>query len=258
MAGTAISFNSNSLQTDNIITQDIPHFGASGKRATPYTISHANKSVIPFIEYPNKVIPVGGQIVGTSVSDLDTQIDIFNGYMLAENANLDIGYAGSTRRYVSTPTSINITRPNGLLVANFTVQFVCTEAFGKDTAVTTAISASGRTMALYDDSYTFEGTAPYQLPVITVTYSAVGDVTSKSVSISNNDTGQTITVTRIFTAGDVLQVVASTGKVTVNGTEVEFSGAFPVFVPGAGTVGYSDGFSTRTFDYDVSYTKRYQ
>lgn len=262
MAGTAISFDGNNLQTYNgehgIIVDDIPHIGATGKKATPYVIAHANRTAIPFIEYPSKTFNLTGQIVGSTIADLDALIDTFNSYLLSQDANLDIGYGTGTRRYIATMGPVAFVRPNGLIAASFTLPVICTSPFGMNTSSTTAVTATGRTSANYDDTYTFLGTAPYQAPIITVTLTALTGGTAKPISISNNNSGETITVTRDWTAADVLQIDSANSVVTVNGTEVDFTGAFPVFIPGSGSIGYSDSLTTRTFNYDVSYTVRYQ
>ncbi len=141
---TNIAFSSFSLQsfdgTRGIITESIEHAGKSAKRAQMYALAHANASIIPFVEYPNKPIQVDGVIIGTTIADCDAQIDLFNSYLLAQNGNLDIDYNGSTRRYIATATNIDVNRPGGLAWASFSVTFTCTQPFGQDVAATTLLS----------------------------------------------------------------------------------------------------------------------
>lgn len=255
--GTAISFGGVSLQTANILTQDIEHAGASAKRAQTYSLSHANASRIPFVEYPNKPITISGTIIGSSISDCDSQIDTFNAALLTQNGNLDIGYISGTRRYIATATNINVSRPNGLAYANFSVTFTCTQAFGQDVTATTAVSATGRTSNTYSDSYTFLGTGPFQLPVFTVTFTANAGSGNQSVSVGNASTGQVIMVTRVWSSTDVLIIDCNQNTVTVNGIATDFSGAFPMFPPGAQTLYYLDTFTSRTFNYNVAYNVLY-
>lgn len=258
-----VAFASNNLQTfdgnHGIIVQDIQHAGKTTKRAQSYALAHANASKIPFIEYPNKPITLTGEIVGTTIADCDAQIDIFNGFMTAQNANLDFDYNGGSlnRRYVATATNIDIQRPGNLYHAKFAVTFTCTQAFGMDTTQTTILNVTGRTAATYSDNYTFLGTAPVQLPIITITITAVTGGTNQLVSVGNNSTGQTISVTRTWTAADVLVIDSTTSTVTVNGVATDFSGAFPQFAPGAGTFIYTDGLTTRTFSYNIVYSVMY-
>jgi hypothetical protein len=257
MAGTAISFGGTSLQTANILTQDIKHAGVSAKRAQTYSLSHANSSRIPFVEYPNKPITITGTIIGSSIADCDTQIDTFNSILLTQNGNLDIAYNGGTRRYVATATNIDVTRPNGLTFANFTVTFTCTQPFGQDTNSTTAVTATGRTSSSFSDTYTFIGTAPYQQPVFTVTFTANAGSGNQTVSVGNAGSGQVITVNRPWASTDVLIVDCVNNVVTVNGLPADFSGAFPLFPPGSQTLYYLDSFTSRTFNYNVAYNALY-
>jgi phage-related protein len=255
---TAISFDSHDLQTSSIITNTIDHAGQNNKRSDLFVIAHANASTIPFTEYPNKTITISGTLVGTSVANLDGVIDTFNGYFTNKAANLDIGYNGSTRRYTATATDIKINRPGGLAWAEFLITFTCTNPFGMDTSSTTALNASGRTSAMYSDSYTFLGNAPYQKPIITITYSVMTGGTSGSLVVGNANNGQSLTISRDFTSTDVVVIDTSAKTVTVNGSLVNFSGAFPEFAPGAGQIDYSDSFTTRTFTYNIIYYVMYQ
>lgn len=173
-----------------------------------------------------------------------------------QNASLDIDYNGGIRRYIATATNIDVDRPDNLVSAAFTVTFTCTQAFGQDVNQTTIMNASGRTLGVYNDSYTFLGTAPYQSPVFTIGYTAVSTGT-QSVVVGNNNNGQQITVTRVWTAGDVLVIDSTTSNVTVNSLPASFTGAFPLFSPGNGSVGYIDSFTTRTFNIAGSLNVRY-
>lgn len=253
--GTPILFNGTSLQTDKIFTGAIK--GMTTKIANLFVLSHANQSKIPNTEYPNKVFTVSGQIVGSNIVETDSLIDSFYDLLRAQNAILDIGWAGGFRRYTATAMMPDIERPGGLTFANFTVTFICTQPFGQDVTPTTVLSATGRTNAGYSDAYTFLGTAPFQLPITTVTFTALTGATAKSVVVGNNNTSQAITVTRTWNVGDILQINSITSTVTVNGVQVDFTGAFPTFQPGLQSLGYADSFTTRTFNITTTYNVMY-
>jgi hypothetical protein len=257
MAAGDISFDSNNLQTASILTQDIKHEGLPTKDAKIYSFSHANKSSIPFVSYPQRSISVKGVLNGSSIANLDSIIDTFKNYFLGTDKNLDIGYNGSTRRYIATAANILVDRPGGLLYANFQVDFICSQPFGRNTATTSALSATGRTLSGYTDPHTFLGTAPYQLPLITITITAVTGGAS-FLYFGNSANGQGITITdQTFIAGDVVAIDCDLKTVTKNGVAIDFIGAFPEFAPGAQTFSYSDGFTTRTFNITVAYYPMY-
>ena len=256
-AGTNITFDSNDLQTSSILTQNISHAGIPNKNANSYSLAHANKSVIPFVSYPSRTITIKGTILGTNISDLDTKLDTFRAYFNGQDRNLDIGYGGSTRRYVATANSITIDRPGGLVHAEFEIEFICTLPFGIETSATSALSASGRTLGNYNDNYTFGGTAPFQVPIVTLTMTTIADSDTRQVLWGNGSNGQVIVINRVWTSGDVLLIDCDQKTVTVNGSPISFTGAFPAFAAGAQVFQYTDSFTSRTFSVDVSYTKRY-
>lgn len=253
---TSISYNGNSLQTSSIITSDIDLSGMT-KDLKMYALSHADASSIPYYGYPSQTIKVSGTLIASSVTGLDALLDTFKGYLVGQDKNLDIDWNGSTRRFTATPQFPKITRPNNLGYAKFQIDFVCTNPFGQDTSSTTALTATSRTLGSYSDVYTFLGTAEYQVPVITITYTAVSGATNQYVQFGNANTGQSIVITRTWANSDVLVIDCAQKTVTVNGTSVNFTGAFPEFPPGSQTMQYNDGFTTRTFNITVTYTTRY-
>lgn len=255
----AISFDTNDLQTYSpttvvgIITNGIEHTNLPVKDAALFGLANTNQSVIPYVGYPSKAITIKGVIVGSSQANLDSRIDSFKAYFLGKDKNLDIEYNGTTRRYVATANTISVVRQQKALWATFQIEFVCTLPFGKNTTATTALSAAGRTLSGYTDPYTFLGSAPALLPVITITYSAVSGGAS-FVTFGNNANGQGITITdQTWVAADVLEIDVVNKTVKKNGVEIDFLGAFPEFAPGAQNFSYTDGFTTRTFAITVSY-----
>lgn len=257
MAGTAISFDGYNLQTSTILTASIDH-ESSAQRSNPImSLANANKSVLPFSNYPSKNIVIRGKIIASSITELDGQLDTFRSYFRNKDRNLDIGYNASTRRYVTTPVNVEIDRPGGLNHASFVVTLLATEPFGKDVLSTTLLSATGRTSASYTDSITVGGSAPSQLPIFTVTYSSITDGTDATISFGNNATGQQVQVTNTFASGDVVAFDSVNREVTVNGIAQDFSGAFPEFEIGTQEVSYSDDFTARTFSVNMIYYKRW-
>ena len=257
MAGTAISYNSNSLQTDNIITSDISHESSPTIDAKPMALSHTSQSRIPYVSYPSKEITISGKVTGSSVADLDSKLDTFRGYLVGKDKNLDIAYAGSTRRYIATPTAVRIDRPGGLSFANFQVTFLCSQPFGQATSDNTVLSATGRTSSSYNDSYSFPGSAPEQRPKWTITLTALTGGTDKYIAVGNNATGEQIKITRTWATNDVVEIDSANKTVKVNGTEVDFEGAFPLFGNGSQTLTYLDNLTTRTFNITVVNTPLY-
>lgn len=260
----SISFNGNSLQTFNrttrtgIIVDHIDLESVPDRKFDLFALAHANESVIPSDEYPSKMIPITGTIVSDTANNLSTLLDTFRGYLTGRSKNLDVGYGGIVRRYVATALPPVITRSEDKKYATFTLSFACTVPFGVDTSNTTALNGTARTLNNYTDSYTFLGSAPVQLPVITITLTAVSSTGNQQMFFGNNDTGQGIAIARSnWATSDVVVINCATRSVQVNGVDTDFTGAFPEFTPGAHTMLYGDTFASRTMTENVVYAKRY-
>lgn len=258
-----ITYDGNNLQdydpttSVGIITNSIEHTDIPNKDITFYQLAHANSSTIPFINYPSKKVTIAGVVKGDDDDDLDERIDTFKGYFNGKDKNLDVEYAGSTRRYIATVNALSVKRHQKALYAEYAAEFICTQPFGRDTTPTVALSDTGRTDASYSDMYTFLGNAPYQLPIVTITLTDLTGGTDASIQWGNGNNGQAIFVQRTWEVDDVLIIDCTEGSVKVNGVPVDFSGAFPEFPPGVQVMEYIDTLTTREFDIAVEYEKGY-
>lgn len=259
MAGTPITFDSHSLQTDNIITSETDHNSSPENQLSIYTIAHANKRSIADSEYPDKRITVKGQLVADNIALMDALEDTFKGYLIGENKYLDIGHGGSTRRYIVTPVIVNVDRRNQLAWANFTLVFECKEPFGFNTTPSNVLNdTTGNTTAPALHPITFTGNAPWQKPIITITLGTVTGATgNRTLSIGNDATGQVISITGDFFSGDVIVIDSDDPSVEINNIAVAFTGALPEFMPGPGDLSYDDDFLTRDYDISVDVTPRW-
>jgi len=258
-----LTFNSNDLQTYDrstklgISTNRIEHTDIPAAVAELMALSDTDGSVIPDINYPSRVVRIGGTIHGSTQADLDSRIDTFKGYFNGKNKNLDIIYSSSTRRYIATKNSVAISRQQKALFATFSVEFICTNPFGLDITPTSLISQANYTSATLTATPTIGGTAPYQLPVFTITIDSLtgaGDY----IQISNdNNTQEMLLYGFGLTAGDVIVVDCVNRTVTINDVEVDYIGTFMVLEPGAGSITYTDGFTTRQVDITAEYYKRW-
>lgn len=259
-----LSYNSHDLQTYDpatrlgILTNAINHTDIPDKVMSLYGLADADGSSIPAINYPSKKITITGAVKGSSQADLDSRMDTLKGYFIGKDKNLDITYGASTRRYIATPNAVSVERQQESLFAKFQVEFLCTNPFGLDTT-TTALWATKNnwTAATFTETPTVGGNAPFQLPIFTITIDALtgaGDY----VQISNDNNNQEILIYGMgLTAGDVIVIDCVERVVTLNGTEIDYSGTFLELEPGANSITYTDGFTTRTVDVAASYTKRW-
>lgn len=238
----ALTFNSNNLQTYSptthvgIITNDIQHTDVPDADIAMLALANANSSVIPYISYPSRKISIKGAIVGSSQADLDSRIDTFKSYFNGKDKNLDIDYNGVTRRYIATKNAVAVNRQQKALWAEFTVQFICTQPFGTNTAATTALNQAARTAASYVDAYTFVGTAPCQQPLITITYA---DVVSSSLnSVANPGFEVDLTGWSSGGIGTATRQTAPSPRTGVGMMRMVNAAAAPLSVPSANTYGW--------------------
>jgi len=260
----ALTFNTNNLQTyspatdTGIITNVIDHTDGPDMVMGLFGLADADGSSIPAINYPSKPIALAGVIKGSSQADLDSRIDTFKGYFTGKDKNLDITYGAGTRRYIATAGTPRIQRRQNAYIAVFQVPITCTNPFGLDTSTTDLWTIKNNfTSATFTETPTVGGNAPSQLPVITITIDALtgaGDY----VQISNDNNNQELMIYGLgLTAGDVIVIDCVERIVTINGNEVDYYGTFLELEPGANSITYTDGFTTRTVDVAAIYTKRW-
>lgn len=263
MNGTA-SYNANSLNTYSPSTRVGIGIGENGidvaslpEKVTPiYPLADNDGNSAASPRYPQKRITLTGFIAGSSQDNLDSRIDAFKALFNQDGKNLDVYFNGATRRYVAVIEGVPIVRRDRPLYATFTVTFIC-QPFGSDTGSTSLFSELNHTTSAYTATPTIAGTAPIQLPVITITLDALtgaGDY----IQLANDLNGQEMLIYGLgLQAGDVLVIDSVTKKVTLNGTQVEVYGSFITLTPGASSISYTDGFTTRTVDITAVYYKRY-
>lgn len=262
-----IAFNAHDLQTYDpttgvgIIVDSINGDSVPNKLLDIYPVANANKSAIAGDpEFTSKPIPVTGTLVGSSVADLADRIDAFKAYFNGKDKNLDIGYGSGTRRYIATADNSPQFTPNpGKRYQKFSINFLCADPFGRDTSATALwATKTGFTSATFTEAMTVGGSAPFQLPVFTITLTAftgAGDY----VMISNDNNNQEILLYGLgLNPGDVIVIDCANRIVTVNGVEVDYYGTFLELEPGSNSITYTDGFTTRTVTVAANYVKRWQ
>lgn len=259
-----LTFDSNDLQTYNpstdvgIITNVIDHTDGPDMLMGLYALADADGSSIPAINYPSKPVALAGAIKGSSQADLDNRIDTFKGYFIGKDKNLDIAYGSGTRRYIATAGTPKIQRKQNSYIALFQIPITCTNPFGLDTSSTDLWAKKNNfTSATFTETPTVGGNAPYQLPIFTITIDALtGD--GDYVQISNDNNNQEMVIYGLgLEAGDVIIIDCVERTVTVNGDEVDYYGTFLELAPGANSITYTDGFTTRTVDVEATYIKRW-
>lgn len=222
-----------------------------------YALARLDASKFVGINYPQRKITIDMVLSGNNAANMEQNLDTLKGYLSAQDANLDIPYANDVRRFVATLENIMVAANTGSFLP-FSAEFGCSDPVGRSTT-STSISLSSITSASSTQGITIGGT--YRaLPVWTITVTAVTGGTTKAITFGNPTTGQTVTITRTWSNGDVVVIDCYARTVTVNGTAANFTGAIPYWDTtnvAAQTASYVDTFSTRTVAITAAYNKRY-
>lgn len=259
MPGINVQYNATSLQTATQTVNNISHDNLPNKNNSVFALARQNLSKITASLYPQKTITIEGQIFGSSVSALETALDTFKAAMTpaANTANLDIDYAGGTRRYVATVQNLSITRGEALFAVGYSIEFLCADPWGRATSATTLKSAVAVTVSPSNQALTIGGTAPEQFLIISYTLTSFTGTAFNTIYFKNNTTGVLISITRTWVAGDVVTIDIANKSVQVNGVEVDYDGVFPVFSTGSHTLVVSDNWSARSVSLTVTQLNRY-
>lgn len=259
MNGTDVIYNGQSLQTENITVNNIIHDSIPRKKQNMYQLTRSNRSAITNHQYHDKQITIEGQIIGTSIADLDARIDAFKTAMTPKLnvANLDIEYSSGIRRYFATIENTMISRGDALFSVNYSLALICTFPWGRDTTEQTLVNAGAITASPTNQSVTVGGNAPEQFLKITYLLNSFSGSAFNTITFKNDATGQQMTITRTWTAADSLVINTENRSVKVNGIEVDYDGVFPVYESGAGILVVSDGFTARSASLTVKQWRLY-
>lgn len=227
----------------------------ASKKVNMFDIARTNKRVVTSEFFNAKRIVVIVEIGRNTRELMDDSMDTLNALLVGKNKTLLISQGSGQRQYTATVTNAIVRDPLGGH-CTVDIEFECSDSFGQDQNNTQLITAaySGRS---FDMAFTMGGTAPWQQPIVTITLSGITGGDSKTMILANNATSQQVSLTRTFVNGDVIVFNSTTKKVTVNGTEVEYTGAIPEFAIGPGTLHYEDNMTAATVAVDAVYKKRY-
>ena len=254
MSGTAITFNSYSLQSSNYRTEKISHLSPPDRELDIYKRAREHGQLIVSDWRSARRIMVTGHVIGANAAEFKTKVDDLLENLAGIGKNLDIEYGGGTRRYIATLEKADIPRSgyhNSFVP--FSLTFICVDPFGYDTSTTTdneaAIVASPHTY-----SVDFTGSGP-PLPVITIT---INSGTSVSIiHFKNNTLDDEIIVGTSFITSDVLEIDCENKTVKLNGTELDYTGIFPAFQAGSNSLTLEVTASAFNIDVDIEYTPTY-
>lgn len=237
----AITLNGYNLQSDTVFTESINHEQVVRDMAK-VKIPHRDGEKLVSSTYGSRPIPIQGKIIVASISGMDGKIDEMKAALINSlGVNLDLDYAGTTRRFVVNVRSIAFARqyysntmvpfsidceavnpPFGQGLTTVSGYFSTTQS-GTWSATTSGINAT--------QNMTVSGTANPQ-PQITFTVNVSGSL--RGFQVYNVTTNSSIYITTgTTTAADKFIINTKDYTVKKNGaTFTTYSGIFPTFQPG--------------------------
>lgn len=207
--------------------------------------------------YQANTLTLGIYITANTRELLEAAMDTLAANLQGLEGTLVIPRSGGTARaYTATfaaPWTVNNNMTNtdspASNYADLTLTFETSDSYGYDQFFTPMIGPTGNlTSSPNTWNWTFGGSADTQVPVLQF-YFTGGSLGSGTVTVGNNATGQQISINRTWSVGDTLVINTQLKTVQVNGADVNFSGAFPEFGLGLGTITYSDNFSSRQYQF---------
>lgn len=219
-------------------------------------IVRTNKSKLNSAFYVEKEITVRVGISRSSRALLEQSVDALMTIIQQQEKQLVVVQSGGQRMYYATLGDVLVENDGGMFI-ELELVFTCSDRYGYDLNSTLLLQITGFTSSNRSDGLTFGGSAEWQQPVITLTFTSVTSGTTKSVVVGNSNTGQQVDIERTWTSGDVLVIDSYNKTVKVNGSEVEFTGAIPEWRNGFGYWYYSDEFTARTLSGSIRNVNRY-
>lgn len=216
-------------------------------------LARRDLSIITSSEYTSKNIPVFLEVCSGTRADTEDTLTFLKSLLQPQNALLVVSQGGEDTQYIATMNEFNIVWEG--TTALVTIVFLGSDPIGKNTTSVTLASQNGITTANYSVSTTIEGSAT-AFPTTNITINSITGGTGKSITVANGKTGQGITITRDYIAGDIIIINSRDMNATANGTLVDFTGMFPVFPAGSGQITYLDNFTTRNIDINSVYNPR--
>lgn len=221
-------------------------------------LAASDKSVSPSAYYEGRKLNVAVEIGRNTRELLDDSIDALLAILQPREKALVLSVGSGTRQWTATYANMAFSNVKGGH-ATIDVEFLASDGMGYDVNSTSLFSTS-LTGASSTTAFTglLGGTAQWQQPTITITFNSLTGDSSDTVTVGNPANGQQVAITRQWANSDVLVIDSKLKKVTVNGTEVAFTGSIPEWERGtAGSIDYSDTFSARNRTMSAVYYKRY-
>lgn len=247
-----IRFDNVNINSAPYRVREISHEDVGEREMNLFSLARRRGSLLATSEIKSKIVSVSGTVFGAGRDALESNIDSLKALLFKQAKNLDIDYSAGTRRYVATLRKFSVVRDfYHLNYAPFTADFYVPSGVGKDTTVT-SVTDEDITDLEYETAVQIYGAIE---PYVSITISI--DSLTAVTKIEVLGGGNKITIEDTFSAGDVIVINSESLKVTINGTEYEYSGIFPRFEVGSNPVYVTTTGTAVQYDISFDYYKNY-
>lgn len=231
-----IQYDSTEILNTTYIPRFVKHESAPNREVSLLDLAREDGSVLVAEKYGVKRIILRGHLTAATESALETAIDNFKELFSRKEKDLDISWAGGTRRYVATCLRHEFDRDHfHLLFVPWVAEFIVPAGIGKATSETgykvniIIANATGTQTT----AWTLEGSAKPK-PRFELWNNGVSAVLCKGFSLQNVDSGERIVVTKSdgFSTDKVFVIDCENKIVTYDDIERKFFGKFPTFKVG--------------------------
>lgn len=234
MSRVVISYGGVSIQTSSVVVREVEHESIDSKTLDIESLALRDGGKLLGVTFKPRRIRIRGEISGTTQADLETNIDTLKQTLNESGKNLDISYAGGTRRYIADMAGVTMVRRHfHITFAEFEAEFiVASSPFGRPLDTSTAEYPTLTSVSTYAAAFTATGTYKPN-PKIIITFTEASDAVTR-VRVRNVTTGDSITVDNNSGYANNDQIIIDTDQytVTLNGVAWDYSGIFPQFVRG--------------------------
>lgn len=253
-----IIFGGFALQNELYITQDIDVYSSPKKSISRSELARDDGAVSYARRLNSKRVVANGVISTNSSMALEQAIDALKRACNRAATSLDIGYLGGFRRYEAEAENVIIKRGKGeVTMASYSIEFYCDKPYATDVDSSVLVPQQNLTQQTSVIPISVGGSYKAE-PVFEMAVTAIAptDIPVQLI-ITNPVTAQSVTIERVFVAGDTITVDIFNKSIHVNNDVVPYIGQMPKFDPGEGTVEIADTATSRTIAINGVYTKRY-
>lgn len=205
-------------------------------------------------KFDSRTIVVRMVICGDSIDDLEQKNDIMKASIFqGVKGNLDIFYAGATRRWVATVENVKPIRWRGS-TREYEIEFR-SESFGFDPEQV-VLTVADMTTEVVEQEITVLGTYQAQ-PIYRFTINESTDMTR--ITVRNLTNNRTITANANYTGVGELVIDTRSGSevIEADGVGLFPDGKYPWLEVGVNELEFEFTSTSHDIDVDIQYNKRY-